>query len=142
MKDEKVGRDNAGRWKPGQSGNPSGRPPCEIPTDAEAREMLPQVWRRMIGLAHRDPKFLDRLRKDNPATFTNLLLKLGSLQENSQEAMKEREGLIKYVAGFDLDGEEAELHNRITELEEAAQATTEASTSATGDESFEPVFPI
>ena len=27
--DEKSGRDSSGRWKPGQSGNPAGRPPKE-----------------------------------------------------------------------------------------------------------------
>ena len=36
--DEKSGRDSGGRWKPGQSGNPAGRPPKDA------------TWAALLGI--------------------------------------------------------------------------------------------
>jgi len=103
LKELKIKRESGGKWAPGQSGNPKGRAKEKKLTSREARARLPDVILRIVNLASKNPKWLEKLQEESPTQFATLLITLARYAEKDEPPPPPEESMSNEDAVAILD---------------------------------------
>jgi hypothetical protein len=100
-------------WKPGQSGNPRGRPKDEFSVTAELRKILrqPAGPEKMAMVAHFARRLIELACEGNPTAIREVLARIDPLPQGAVESSGQLHVIVQYV---DPDGTVEETHEYYT----------------------------